>query len=83
MNVQYSIIEGKNKQINAFRKEVNQYIKEKKIDGELTDKQAVELIKVNNKLARANKANTMWFIGGVVTGVLIETIVIIGVTSIK
>lgn len=69
LNIQYSIVEGKNKQINAFRKEVNAYIDEKKITGELTLKQAKELVDVNNKLAKAKRANLNSFLIGAGTGV--------------
>ena len=69
LEIQYSIIEGKNKQINAFRKEVNAYIEEKEIAGELTLAQAKELVDVNNKLAKAKRANLNSFLIGVGSGV--------------
>ena len=69
LEIQYSIIEGKNKQINTFRKEVNAYIEEKEIAGELTLAQAKELVDVNNKLAKAKRANLNSFLIGVGSGV--------------
>ena len=69
VEIQYSIIEGKNKQINAFRKELNDYIAEKKVAGELTLKQAKELVDVNNALAKSKRANLNSFLIGAGTGV--------------
>ena len=69
LEIQYSIIEGKNKQINAFRKELNDYIAEKKVAGELTLKQAKELVDVNNALAKSKRANLNSFLIGAGTGV--------------
>lgn len=76
LEIQYSIIEGKNKQINAFRKELNDYIDEKKTSGEITLKQAKELVKINNDLAKAKRRNSNFMIIGASVGVAIETLVI-------
>lgn len=86
LQIQYSILDDNKEQILLFRNEINAYIDEKAVAGELALKDARELIKINNKLAKIKGKNLKWFGIGAATGggavLLFESIgLIIGLTS--
>tara|TARA_R110000764_G_scaffold20407_2_gene52400 strand:- start:2328 stop:2684 length:357 start_codon:yes stop_codon:yes gene_type:complete len=80
LNVYYDIQLELGKTIEASRIEINRYIKQNKELRVNNTDLLKELVKTNNKLARAKKKNTTWFIIGAGVGIAIETIgLIIGV----
>lgn len=81
LNVYYDIQLELGKTIEASRIEINRHIKQNKELRTNNTELLKDLVRTNNKLARAKKKNTTWFIVGVGVGIALETIgLIIGLT---
>ena len=77
LNNYYDIQEELGKTIEASRKEINRYIRgndELRLSNNSLKK---DLVKTNNKLAKARKANMTWFLVGAGVGIVLETIGVI------
>ena len=74
LNVYYDIQEELEKGLEASRIELNRYIKEQAEDRKDKRDLTKELIKANNNLAKAKKANLTWFLIGGATGIVLETV---------